>query len=200
MKTRFFFKALVLAVAFISPETFAQESVEPKILRNISSETARDAKLERAIRSIYGFDRNMEKEMRYYYNRVDLNGDKKPEVIVFLFGRVLCGTGGCDALLFRKVKGKYKLITAFEPVRNPIIVSQTKTNGWRDLIFYNSGGGIGVIRNHIIYGYYSHARFNGQTYPENPTVVSDSPPLRTRLKGVAYVVGEYSSEFGLRLR
>ena len=105
----------------------------------------------------------------------------------------MCGTSGCDALLFQKVRGKYKLVTAFEPARNPIIVSQTKTNGWRDLIFYNAGGG-------IIPGYYSRSRFNGRTYPDNPTVERDSPPLKTRVKGVAYVVGEYSDEFGLRFR
>ena len=186
-------------VLFFSSSNFAQESAKPKILRNVPSETIRDAKLEAAIRSVLdlGYD---EKDVRYYYNRVDLNGDKKPEVIVFLFGRPLCGTSGCDALLFQKVRGKYKLVTAFEPARNPIIVSQTKTNGWRDLIFYNVGGGAGVIRNSVIYGYYSLVRFNGQTYSENPTDVNDAPPLKTRVKGVAYVVGEYSDEFGLLFR
>lgn len=199
MKICFFFTILILAVLFFSLSTFAQESVKPKILRSVPSETVRDAKLETAIRSVLdlGYD---EKDVRYYYNRVDLNGDKKPEVIVFLFGRPLCGTGGCDALLFQKVRGKYKLVTAFEPARNPIIVSRTKTKGWRDLIFFNIGGGVGVIRNSVIYGYYSLIRFNGRTYSENPTVVSDAPPLKTRFKGVAYVVGEYSSELGLRLR
>ena len=192
MSTSFFFTTLVSTVLFSSLSTFAQESVKPKILRSVASETVRDAKLETAIRSIVdlGYD---EKNLRYYYNRVDLNNDKKPEVIVFLFGQGMCGTSGCGALLFQKIRDKYKLVTAFEPARNPLIVSQTKTKGWRDLIFYNAGGG-------IIPGYYSRCRFNGRTYPENPTVEQDSPPLKTGVKGVAYVVGEYSSEFGLRMR
>lgn len=192
MKTCFFFTTLILTVLFLPLVTLAQESVKPKILRSVYSETARDAKLEAAIRLIVGLDDD-EKDMRYYYNRVDLNDDKRSEVIVFLFGRPICGTSGCDALLFRKVRGKYKLVTAFEPARNPIIVSQTKTKGWRDLIFYNAGGG-------IIPGYYSRSRFNGRTYPDNPTVEQDSPPLKTRVKGRAYVVGGYSDEFGLRFR
>jgi hypothetical protein len=131
--------------------------------------------------------------MRYYYNPVDLNDDKRPEVVVFVFGRTMCGSSGCDAMVFQKVKGGYKLVTHFEPARNPIIVSQTKTNGWRDLVFYNAGGG-------IIPGYYSISRFNGRTYPRNPTVEKDAPPLKTPIIGTAYVVGEYSPDFGLRFR
>lgn len=95
-------------------------------------------------------------------------------------------------MLFQKVKSRYKLVTAFEPARNPVIVSQTKTNGWQDLIFYNAGG--------ISPGYYSLSRFNGRTYPENLTIDNDSPPLKTKLTGVAYVVGKYSDGFGLQFR
>jgi hypothetical protein len=180
----------ILITLFLVP-CFAQEKVKPRILCQGHSETVRDGRLERAIREAAEFGSGEEERMRYYYNRVDLNNDKKPEVIVFLFGEGMCGSSGCDAFLFQKIDGKYKLITAFEPVRNPIIVSQTKTKGWNDLIFYNAGGG-------IIPGYYSLSRFNGKTYPANPTVEKDSPSLKTRIKGKAYVVGEYSSEFGLR--
>lgn len=193
MRMCFFFTTLILAATIFPLASLAQESVKPKILRSVSSETVRDAQLETAIRVVEEFGDDDEDRIRYYYNRVDLNGDKKPEVIVFLFGRGMCGTSGCDALLFQKVRGKYKLVTAFAPARNPIIVSQSKTNGWRDLVFYNAGGG-------IIPGYYSRSRFNGRAYPNNPTVKQDSPPLKIRIKGVAYVVGEYSDQFGLQLR
>ncbi len=191
MRTSFFFAPLVSTVLFFSLSAFAQESVKPKILRRVASEAVRDAKLETAIRSVVDLDYG-EKDLRYYYNQVDLNNDKKPEILVFLFGRGMCGTSGCNAFLFEKIRGKYKLVTAFGPARNPIIVSQTKTKGWLDLVFYNAGGG-------IVPGYYSRSQFNGRAYPTNPTVEKDSPPLKTRVKGVAYVVGEYSSEFGLRM-
>ncbi len=76
--------------------------------------------------------------------------------------------------------------------RNPIIVSQRKTRGWNDLIMYVVGGGIQP-------GYYTVLHFDGRTYPDNATV-DPAAPLKTRAKGVAYLVGEASYETGIVLR
>ena len=149
MRTHIFFT--ILLTLLLSSVIFAQKTITPKILRNVKSETIRDEKLETAILSNLGLSpEELKKDVRYYYNLVDLNADKTPEVIVFLFGRVMCGTSGCDAMVFQKLENRYRLITHFGPARNPIIVSQTKTKGWRDLLFYNAGGGITP-------GYYSIA-------------------------------------------
>lgn len=189
----FLFTALIWTVLLSTFPTLAQESVKPTVLRRVYSEKIRDAKLEAAILAAVETGNGRDGEARYYYNRVDLDGDKKPEVLVYVFGRLNCGTGGCGALLFRKVEDKYELITNFEPVRNPIIVSQNKTNGWHDLIFFNRGGG-------IIPGYYSVCRFNGRTYPDNPTVEQDAPPLKTGVKGTAYLAGVGDGKSGLPFR
>ena len=158
------------------------------------SETARDAQLERAIRlAINAGDsaRATESVGRYFYNLVDLNGDGRPEALVYLMGQEFCGTGGCNLLVFQSGDNGYRLRAEISPVNNPIIVSRQQTRGWNDLILYVAGGG-------ITRGYYVRLSFNGQGYPANPTVL---PALRrgTRITGVAYVADEVSPEAGLSL-
>jgi hypothetical protein len=69
--------------------TLAQESVKPAVLRRVYSEKVRDAKLEAAILAVVETGNGEDGEARYYYNRVDLDGDKKPEVLVYVFGRLI---------------------------------------------------------------------------------------------------------------
>lgn len=190
MKARCFSTILFLTAVFLPLSAFPQTNVNPRILSRISSEKIRDVKLETAIFSAVANGDAADRGTRYYYNRVDLNDDKKPEVLVYVFGGVTCGTGGCSVLLFQKLIGRYKLINNFGPTRNPVVVSQNKTNGWRDLIFYNVGGG-------IINGYYSVCRFNRRAYPENPTVEDEAPRLKTRMKGSEYLVGDATEKSGL---
>src|SRR5436190_6849072 len=144
---RFQIISAALVLLFTTSASLAQRSRKPIIVRRVRSETARDAKLEAAI----GVE---EEGARYYYNKVDLNGDGKPEVLVYVFGKDMCGTGGCDALIFQLVSDKYKMVSDISLVWNPIIVSQHKTHGWNDLIAFVSGGG-------IIPGYYTVLQFNG---------------------------------------
>ncbi len=166
----------------------AQSSVKPRIISSVSPEKRRDRALERVLVARIGEDANI----RYHFNKVDLNSDGISEVLVFVFGEHQCGSGGCHAYLFKKAGKSYRLVTAFGPARNPIIVSSTKTNGWNDLIFLNWGGG-------IFPAYYSIGRFNGRTYPDNPTVDESCPPIKKRYRGTAYVIGEYHDKAGLKL-
>jgi hypothetical protein len=157
----------------------SQHSARPQITRRVKSERVRDEKLEEAIRrSFPEYPKMLEGEIDYYYNRVDLDGDGKPEVLVFLFGPQVCGTGGCDALVFKSAKGGYRVVGDIALARNPIIVSEHKTHGWRDLIMFIAGGGVRP-------GYYSVVPFNGKQYPENPS----GEPLSFRQRGTAYLVG-----------
>lgn len=172
----------------------AQTSKEPIVVRRVKSEIARDAKLESAIISAV-FGHNAVDEtigVRYHYNRVDLNGDGNPEVLVFVFGRTMCGTSGCGAMIFQLRRSHYTLITDFGPARNPIVVSRRRTGGWNDLIMPVAGGG-------ILPGYYAVLRFDGRTYPANPTV-EPAKPLAERVQGTAYVAGSYAPNAGIALR
>lgn len=163
-------------------------------VRYIPSEASPDPEIEKAIIQALGNEAagGMDQEIRYYYNRVDLNGDGNFEAIVHLVGPSICGTGGCNTLILQPARNGYRVVSTIELTRTPIIVSQQRTRGWSDLIVYVSGGG-------IQHGYYVALRFDGRTYPDNPTV---QPALgaRARITGKAYISDEVSPKSGIALR
>jgi hypothetical protein len=195
MKRRFFqlLACIPLILLVIAPISTAQNSPKPIVLRSVPPEKIRDNKLEQALLKALGEDvGDSEYPVQYYYNRVDINGDGKPEVLVYVFGQSVCGTGGCSAFVFQPKNNGYQLISAISLARNPIIVSEHQTQGWKDLIMFVSGGGIQP-------GYYVVLQFNGQQYPENPTI-APAKPLDYRAKGIAYVVGNGTVRSGIILR
>jgi hypothetical protein len=143
----------------------------------IPSETSRDAELNKAIiKWITSTGENFTNEdfrrLSYSYNRVDLNGDGKPEVLVYLVGgSPSCGTGGCHTLIFKTVGTGYDLVSEIGLTRLPIIVTERRTNGWKDLIILTVGGGARAN--------YWLVQFNGRTYPENPGSGSEIPSNST---------------------
>ena len=93
--------------------------------QNINSENQRDRKLEIAIINQSIRDRELLVRLpalpQYAYTKIDLNGDKKPEIIVHLVGRPFCGTGGCTTLIFTKDANGYKLLSEIGLNHPPII-------------------------------------------------------------------------------
>jgi len=108
-----------------------------------------------------------EKATRYFHAFVDLDGDGKNEVIVYLAGRQFCGSGGCPTLVLASELSSYRVVTEITITRLPIRVLRTSSNGWRNIAVLVSGGGVQP-------GYEAELRFNGSTYPSNPSV----PPAR----------------------
>lgn len=116
-----------------------------------------------------------EKTTRYAAALVDLKDDGKQEAIVYFIGANWCGSGGCSCLILAPDGSSYDVITQTSVTQLPIRVLSTKTNGWHDLAVGVAGGGIQP-------GYEARLRFDGSTYPSNPTV----PPaqeLRTKVEG-----------------
>jgi hypothetical protein len=93
---------------------------------------------------------------------VDLNGDGTREAVVYLEGRYLCGSGGCNTLVFRYDRSSYFLVSAISITWPPIRLLEGTTNGWRDLSVWVRGGGLG--------GYEAVLPFDGKTYPTNPSM------------------------------
>jgi len=104
----------------------------------------------------------------------DLNGDGIPEAIVYLIGKKWCGSGGCNLLVFQKSGASWKLITKMTITNPPIRMIGAKTNGWHNLGVWVQGGGIQP-------GYEAELRFNGKSYPKNPSV----PPARRPATGLS---------------
>lgn len=152
----------------------------------INSETEPDPEIESAFSEEFGLKRGKDK-VRYYYNRVDLNGDGVPEIFVYLTGPLLCGTGGCSGLILECENGGYTVKSRFSLVRTPVFVSETKINGWKDIIMYVAGGGIEAS--------YRVLKFDGKTYPLNPSI---QPKVESsNIKGIGIIRDDVTENPGI---
>ena len=122
-------------------------------------------------------------EVRYFDATYDLNSDGKPEIIVHVAGPMVCGSGGCNTLVFTPQGPDYRLLAEVSVNRPPIRVSPRSSHGWRDLIVSISGGGIP--------GGNAELPFDGKTYASNPTV----PPARsvTDVSGSTVLIAKFDS-------
>jgi len=108
---------------------------------------------------------------RYVLAFRDLNGDGTPEAIVYLSGREWCGSGGCHTLILTPNRSSWRIVANIFITRPPICVLSDVSHGWHSIGVWVQGGGTQP-------GYEAELRFDGKTYPMNPSV----PPAR-RLEG-----------------
>ncbi len=112
---------------------------------------------------------------RYYAAFVNLTGGGRRQVVVYFTDQHSCGTGGCTTLVLASAGSSYKLITSITIGWPPIRVLSTSSNGWHDLGIWVQGGGIQP-------GYEAILRFDGETYPRNPSV-PPAEPLSEKVTG-----------------
>lgn len=114
---------------------------------------------------------------RYVLALRDLNGDGTPEAIVYLIGS-RCGSGGCSTFILTPNGSSWRIVTNIRITRPPVYVLSDISKGWHSIGVWVQGGGIRR-------GYEAELRFNGKTYPKNPSV---SPARRLEGKPVGEVV------------
>lgn len=169
---------------------YNENGIDFLTIKYITSEKEKDTRLEKAI--IKAFDLSQDEgKVRYYYNNIDLNDDGKPEVFVYLVGPFVCGTGGCSAAIFKQENGEYKLLSKFSLVNNPIIISDNKTNGYKDIIMDVYGGGIE--------SFFAKLKFDGIKYPMNPSIQPKVEP-GTKVEGIAIIADDITKNFGIELK
>lgn len=172
----------IAALALACAPAAAQTPVAP--------EPRPDARVEAALRAhvLRGGPRDgVGGELRYFHNRVDLDGDGRAEVLAYLAGPLVCGTGGCAVYVLREEAGRLRVVTAMTLGRTPVVVSAQRTRGWRDLIVPVRGGGAR--------GGHAVLRFDGARYPGNPSTQPAAAPAALRA-GRAYLAGELPMEAG----
>ncbi|SHK38088.1 S-layer homology domain-containing protein [Desulforamulus aeronauticus] len=150
----------------------------------IEAESEKNKELEKAIIKELGLSEEEAKQTRYYYNYVDLNDDKTPEVFVQLMGLFTSGTGGDTGLVFLQKNQGFELLQKFTLIRNPIIISNEKTKGWHDIIIKISGGGVTP--------HYVSLKFDGEKYPNT----SDGEELKNeKIEGTGLISNDIAKDF-----
>ena len=148
--------ALLCSVLLIASSLAkAQHKIEAK-------PSAREQSLKRFLQS---FDNDQ--TTKYLAVFRDLNSDGKPEALIYLMGKKWCGTGGCKTLILTPDGSSWRIVAKITITRPPIRILRDTSNGWRTITVWVQGGGIQP-------GYEAELRFDGKTYPSNPSV----PPAR----------------------
>ncbi len=103
----------------------------------------------------------------YSFRRTDLNSDGRRDALIIFknpYG-YWCGIYGCTMLVMEANEDSFKLVNAVQTVREPIYVSDTKTNGWNEIIMHISGRWTETKDVAL--------QYDGEKYPANP---SELPP------------------------
>lgn len=99
-------------------------------------------------------------ESSYEDTYQDLDGDGIEEALVILKGPDWCGLSGCPLLIFQGTSGGgFRFLSRTEKVRQPVLMSEGRTNGWRDLIIGTTlkGQPEDVLLNYGLDGYPAEA-------------------------------------------
>jgi hypothetical protein len=143
-------------------------------------QSAAESSVKRFLQGYVGISRSAEdKTTRYFASFVDLGGNGKQDVIVYVTGQEWCGSGGCTTLILAPSDASYKVVTKITVSRPPICVLPTKSNGWHDISVRVQGGGIQT-------GYEAHLSFDGKSYPNNPSALP-ARPLTEKERGEVIV-------------
>lgn len=97
----------------------------------------------------------------------DLDGDGKEEVLAYVGGPMLCGTGGCNLVVLKDDGANLIKIGDVSVAQMPVGVLNTKTSGMRDLAVSVAGGGAKAAIMKV--------PFDGKAYAGNPTVGPATP-------------------------
>ncbi len=155
--------AWIACLAFLAGACLAQVQ-QQKAAPPSAAEDSLKTFLRSYLRTFSGGD---DKTTRYLAAFVDLSGGGKREAIVYVSGQTWCGSGGCTTLVLARKDSSYRLVTDIAITRPPVCVLTNRSHGWRNISVWVGGGGINP-------GYEAELRFDGKTYPENPSV----PPAR----------------------
>ncbi|WP_395393396.1 hypothetical protein WBP07_00330 [Novosphingobium sp. BL-8A] len=159
--------ALAVAALALSLAACKKEAAPPEVVAT-ASETSEATEV--AEMSVEDWIRTNYKDavssdlgtLQYATAEVDLDGDGTPEVLAYLGGPMMCGTGGCNLVVLKRDGTGFRKMGEVSVVQLPVGVLDSKSHGWRDLAVTVSGGGMPEGTKRL--------PFDGKAYPENATV------------------------------
>jgi hypothetical protein len=126
------------------------------------------------------------KTTRFTSAIIQSEGNTKEEIVVYISGPLWCGSGGCTLWILEPDGESFKVIGKMPIVWPPIRVLRTKSHGHYDIGVWVEGGGIQP-------GYEAYIRFNGKSYPDNPSV-PPSHQLTEKVAGKVLITMEDEGE------
>lgn len=93
-----------------------------------------DPELEGLLIRHYGLTEEISKQTRYYYDRIDLNGDGADEIFAILVGPKTTEAAGSMGSLILEKEGGLQVEKDFSHLYMPIVVSNNTQDDWHDLI------------------------------------------------------------------
>lgn len=99
-----------------------------------TSAAVRGATLDEALERFLALENARGGAAEHVTERIDLNGDRRDDALVLLRSRRYCGARGCLLLVFERVADGYRLNSRLLLGRTPMIATDARTGGWRDLV------------------------------------------------------------------
>ena len=119
-----------------------------------TAQPRRNAEFHAFMRERFGEDLAAYRDARYVLAWADLDGDRRPEALVYVISRNFCGAAGCRLYVYRPEQGGWYQETSVFDVRPPFTILNARTRGWHDLAL-GQGGALPqtVILRHAEFGY-----------------------------------------------
>ena len=149
-----FFMAIVFVMHIHSGESSAWQNQywsnnyeqyfneENTFIECIDSEFNHNTRMERLIKQDLDMPADMMRNTDFYYNYVDLNHDGEDEIFALVVGPYTSGSGGSTAFIIEESRHRMEIKQRITLVNVPIIISESMTNGYQDIIVRNFGGGV----------------------------------------------------------
>ncbi len=111
-------------------------------IKCMDSEYNRNVRMENLIKKELDIPPSIMRKTDFYYNYIDLNNDGDNEIFVLVVGPYTSGSGGSTAFILEEKRHRLSIKQKFTLVNVPIVISESMTNGYRDIIVRNFGGGV----------------------------------------------------------
>lgn len=160
----------------LSNSIVEKEHIDFSKVEFIESEVMRDNLIERTIEKEFLLDPEEDK-VTYLYNKVKLKDSDSYQILVYLEGPRFCTERGATLAVLDKINNEYKIISKISNATSPIIISEERTNGYRNLILKvldNDREDFRVLK------------FNGNAYPLDP-IKEERIKKGKKIKGIAAI-------------
>ena len=166
-------------------EVYKSNNIEIEAEKIYLSEKNKNLEIENIIKNYLEYSSYFG-DLRYLYNYIDLNDDGREEILVYLLGDYVSGTGGSTMIIINSES--MEIMEEFTLINNPIMISAEKTEGFKNIIVPVYGGGEKL--------HFVQLKYDGKNYESNPSVVEEYYKDR-KFKGEILIGNEILPKTGI---